>query len=107
MGRKHIRLDLIEARVCLIFVESTWTGRKWDERKRRKRLREAQKFGKDEREEEKRKERRCVLKCSVLVTAPACPLPLFSSRLYPPRLYTKGGGKGVTNALSPKGASRR
>ena len=37
----------------------------------------------------------------------AAQIALISSRLFPPRVYTKGGGKEVTNALSPKGASRR
>ena len=53
-------------------------------------------FGREEKEKEKRKERRCMLKCSVVARAPTCLPRFFSSRLYPPRLYTKGGGKGVT-----------
>ena len=81
---------LLVSKVCGETNALTKGNRIW------KRLREAQKIGKDEREEEKRKERRCVLKCSVVTTAPTCLPRFFSSRLYPPRLYTKGGGKGVT-----------
>ena len=52
-------------------------------------MREAQKFWKGGKGGGKRKEKICVFKCSVLATVPTCLLPLFGSRLYPPRLYTK------------------
>ena len=61
-------------------------------------------FGK---EEERRKEKICVFKCSVLATVPACPLPLFSSRLFPPRVYTKGGGKEGHPTSGRRGPGKR